>query len=906
MQPSSRTLLAAILLFAVHAYAQAGGQTQPVVPGFTSNPIKNPVLVNIFWDANWDTDNPGMSRGAINNFTSALVQSSYFSSIMSDYGVQSVTFGGAFQADNICGGIDVVNPTAPVGTVGLASLLPTDVTVNTFIYCEAAVLAPLLAPNGPNVIYNIFFPPATQVTNFWFPVCPLATGLHFHGMSPAALAAADLLGWETGPIPLGLGVITVLAATQGPPFYTIIPTSAACLSNTSNGGFGGFSALTATLTHEIVEAITDPNPPLSVLTQKTLEIADTCEVGSPGVTPFLTLFNSGPPSGLLLPSGVLLPFGGQTSTYFSTSANGCVPTPAVPPVISSITFTVPPVGSPMSGLGISVSGTGFGALPTQTLDFVGNSPVFMTPSSNGQSGEFIVLPATNIDIPYFSFADGSTTPPWKAGNAIDQDGVLLDYANWSGSLIQINGFGGQFGTNGMTVAVGHSVTVTVCNPNSGACATTGPTTVPAPVTAALVSPKSGPASGGTSVTITGTGFEPGTAPQVFFDGQSVSGTALTSTSLEATTPAGIPGTVQVQVQNPDMTNPSSGGPFFSYCAPSVTSVTPSKGPTSGGTPVTITGTCLAGVSFASFGAATLWEGSGLNFDPSTGNIVIPKTPPSCPGTFDVRIWSPDFNSKTESPQSSADQFTYTAFSPPDSSIKIPPCTLFTRTPPLCSIAPAACRPYIPFKSTLVAIPSVPPVVTFGDLSGFRQMAAAIEWVASTGIMPGVSTDKFGPSGGVTRAEFSVYLERMLGLSQSAPLAFSDVDRGGESGSALAALSPYFDFYINSKGAPAFRPELPLDRMTAAVVGANLLVAAGKSSLMTGKQADHVGSHLRDWGKIDATTRPEIEIAIKAGLIASDWLRFNPSGTLNRAQTALLLSKLRTALVATPQPYDDRR
>ena len=62
-------------------------------------------------------------------------------------------------------------------------------------------------------------------------------------------------------------------------------------------------------------------------------------------------------------------------------------------------------------------------------------------------------------------------------------------------------------------------------------------------------PTSGPATGGTVVTLTGTGFEPGM--QVYFEGYPVLAEFVNSTTLRATTPPHDPGTVFVYVQSPD-------------------------------------------------------------------------------------------------------------------------------------------------------------------------------------------------------------------------------------------------------------------------------------------------------------------------------------------------------------------
>jgi hypothetical protein len=871
-------LILSTALVATFGLCDARGQTQPLVAGT----ITNPVVVNIFWDENWDADNSGMTRTAINNFTWALFNSTYFSAMMQDFGVNSVTFGGAFQADGSCGGVGTVNPTAPT-SISIDSLLPTDLTVNTFIWCEAGLAN---MPSGSNVIYNIFFPSSTQETDLFglFPQCgtflgsETATGYHFHGVSQALLSLSLLL-----PAELPATVPLILVAGRGP-LFTANFAFPACVSAAFNNGLTGFSALTTALTHEIVEAITDPNPPLGVILQTQPEIADVCEPGPPpaisptGTTGFLASFNNGPAS----------PAGGQGSNYFSTSASLCVPGLNGPlPMISSVTFNVPPNGSPLSSLGITVSGSGFGTLPLPLSNFVGNSPIGLT-----GPGLVSKLPAIT-NVPYFSFTDNPATPSvWEGGNSINGDAVLLNYESWSDGTIQINGFGGTFGSPGPSIATGDSVTIVVCNPSSGACTTSMPATIPPAVSTDAISPGSGPVDGGTFVTISGSGFQPGSQTAVLFGGVPVPGNVLSTTQITANTPINVPGLAQVQVWSSNMTNPSGGGPKYNYCTPSITSLTPSSGPPSGGTVVNIVGNCLDNATTVGFGGAVVWSGHGFTYD-NRGNIQV-QSPPNCPGTFDVQVRTVAAQGQyIASPVSPADQFTYLTQS------NGRPCRgIGSYLPSLCTIAPAACRPYIPRNWTL-GPGSQPPL--FGDLRGFGTDVAAIQAIAAQRILPGISPDQFDPAGKVTRGDFAIYLERMLGLSESqTPTTFLDLNRESSAYGAVQSLLPYLDWYIDAKGAFVFRPNETFDRQTAASVSANLLLATGKAALMTNQEADEVGSHIPDWREIDASARRQVAMALRARALSLQEGNFNPGAPLNRAETAMLLRNLQLAIVGTPR------
>ena len=111
----------------------------------------------------------------------------------------------------------------------------------------------------------------------------------------------------------------------------------------------------------------------------------------------------------------------------------------------------------------------------------------------------------------------------------------------------------------------------------------------APPTITTISPDNGPVSGGTAITITGTGFVPG--PEILIDGRAATVIAVVSvTQITATAPASLTdtGSKAVKITNPDGQNVTGG---FTYNAlPTHTSITPNYGPVSVGTPITINGT----------------------------------------------------------------------------------------------------------------------------------------------------------------------------------------------------------------------------------------------------------------------------------------------------------------------------
>ena len=115
-----------------------------------------------------------------------------------------------------------------------------------------------------------------------------------------------------------------------------------------------------------------------------------------------------------------------------------------------------------------------------------------------------------------------------------------------------------------------------------------------------VSPTSGPAAGGTTITIAGTGFTGATS--VNFGGAAAgSFTVNSSTSITARSPAASAGTVDVTVTNSGGTSaPGASDQFTFVAAPSVSDLSPNTGPVGGGTEVTITGAALTGATQVTF------------------------------------------------------------------------------------------------------------------------------------------------------------------------------------------------------------------------------------------------------------------------------------------------------------------
>ncbi len=147
-----------------------------------------------------------------------------------------------------------------------------------------------------------------------------------------------------------------------------------------------------------------------------------------------------------------------------------------------------------------------------------------------------------------------------------------------------------------------------------------------------LSVKGGPATGGTVVTITGTGFTG--VSGVSFGGVPASEVkVLSATSLTATTPANVAGTAMVTVTSVGGTSATSTKTRFKY-APVVESLSPPNGPVAGGNTVTVTGVgFIVGTGTVKFKFGKGASKSVQCTSSSSCTVLVPAA--KAPGSVDI-------------------------------------------------------------------------------------------------------------------------------------------------------------------------------------------------------------------------------------------------------------------------------
>ena len=190
---------------------------------------------------------------------------------------------------------------------------------------------------------------------------------------------------------------------------------------------------------------------------------------------------------------------------------------------------------------------------------------------------------------------------------------------------------------------------------SSAVPTAPPTTSPIPMPIVSgITPTTGPASGGTSITLSGAHLSNTTS--VSFGSTTANNFHIDSdTQITAVSPAGS-GTVDVTVTTSGGTSATSSNDLFTYTPPPVTvkiipvvsSISPNTGLADGGTTVTITGSGFTGATSVSFGST---PADSFTVDNDT---QITAVSPAGSGTVDITVTTSGGTSAT----SRADQFAY--------------------------------------------------------------------------------------------------------------------------------------------------------------------------------------------------------------------------------------------------------
>jgi len=166
-----------------------------------------------------------------------------------------------------------------------------------------------------------------------------------------------------------------------------------------------------------------------------------------------------------------------------------------------------------------------------------------------------------------------------------------------------------------------------------------------------LAPASGPNTGGTAVTISGIGFT-GATKVLFGTTPALSFQVVSDSDISATSPPEVKGPRNVYVFNAHGMSAKVAADEFAFKVPpaAITSLSPSSGPRSGGTSVTISGSGFTGATKVLFGTEV-----ALSFTVVSDTQITAVAPAEAKGTHNVFVFAPGGTSA----KVSADVFAWT-------------------------------------------------------------------------------------------------------------------------------------------------------------------------------------------------------------------------------------------------------
>jgi IPT/TIG domain len=275
---------------------------------------------------------------------------------------------------------------------------------------------------------------------------------------------------------------------------------------------------------------------------------------------------------------------------------------------------------------VSISSVTFGGSPANPIVIVQGSGFNTTPAVQPAS----CPPNNGPAYPYGNLSLGDTTRAWGAG--VPGDCIGINVAVLTSTEV-IFGLGDDYTLGNFALDPGDTYALGVDGlTQTGTVSYTNGT-----ATVTHVNPASGPGAGGTKAVIKGTGFA--SVQAVFFGGApATSFNVKSATKIKATSPPDAAATSpdDVTVVTPAGVSTVNSADQFTYLAPAITSLSPTKGTDAGGKTVTITGTNLQGASAVAFGSD---NGTGVVVNASGTSLTV-TTPAESAGTVPVTVTTP--------------------------------------------------------------------------------------------------------------------------------------------------------------------------------------------------------------------------------------------------------------------------
>ncbi|MFR4985822.1 MAG: S-layer homology domain-containing protein [Lachnospirales bacterium] len=191
---------------------------------------------------------------------------------------------------------------------------------------------------------------------------------------------------------------------------------------------------------------------------------------------------------------------------------------------------------------------------------------------------------------------------------------------------------------------------------------------------------------------------------------------------------------------------------------------------------------------------------------------------------------------------------------------------------------------------VIKLPSVEgEAKVFGDVSANHWAKSYIDKLSTAGIING-SNGMFNPNGQTKRADVTVMLVNLLGLTPEANNKFADVNASAYYAPYVGTASTY-GIVNGSNG--MFNPQGVISRQDTMVMiaqilkGLNLNVNADATAL----------SQFGDASKVSAYANESVAILVNSGIISGNNGKLNPTAPVTRAEMATIMSKLYDVLAS---------
>lgn len=196
---------------------------------------------------------------------------------------------------------------------------------------------------------------------------------------------------------------------------------------------------------------------------------------------------------------------------------------------------------------------------------------------------------------------------------------------------------------------------------------------------------------------------------------------------------------------------------------------------------------------------------------------------------------------------------------------------------------------LPGRHSDVRIPKlVAPGMTFADIAG-HSSRAAIEALAQRGITAGKGNGRFDPDATLTRAEFTTFIVRTLGLTPKADGTFRDVDANAWYAGFVGTAHTYG--IVSGIGAGNFAPGGTIARQQAAVMMTKAAALCGLTSELTQAKILDTLALFGDYPTVSDWARESVAFCYDSGIWDDSEWDIQPNKHITRSEMAQMLYNL---------------